>query len=86
MVIGIANFLLESRVIVQNVMDLDIIEKIIKIFFDMREDSLMQWIEDNKLKDKVNHVADKYEDDVLTKLNDATNILETCGRRNLCYL
>ena len=52
----------------------------------MREDSLMQWIEDNKLKDKVNHVADKYEDDVLTKLNDATNILETCGRRNLCYL
>ena len=46
----------------------------------------MQWIEDNKLKDKDNHVADKYEDDVLTKLNDATNILETCERRNSCYL
>ena len=60
----------------------------------MREDRLIQRIEDdveemgesNKLKDKVYHAADKYKYDVLTELNDAKNILKTCGKIYACLV
>ena len=66
----------------------------IKIFYDMRGDSLIQQIEDDidemgediELEDKINLVADKYKDDVLVKLNDAKNKLEATGWSYLCFV
>ena len=64
-----------------------------RIFFDMRGNSLIQRIEDDideigediELDDKVNRVADKYRDNILEKLNIAKNMLKECGWRYLCF-
>ena len=64
------------------------------IFFDMREDSLIQQIEDDideigedsELDDKVNQVVDKYRDDILDKLNNAKKMLKECGWSYLCFI
>ena len=60
----------------------------------MRGDSLIQKIEDDidemgediELEDKINQLADKYQDDALAKLNDAKNILEAAGWSYLCFV
>ena len=65
----------------------------IRIFYDMRGDRLIQQIEYDidemgeyiELDDRVNQVADKYHDDVLVKLNNAKNNLDTRGWSYLCF-
>ena len=66
----------------------------IRNFYDIRGDSLMQQIEDDidemgeyiKLEDRANQIADEYHDNVLVKLNNAKNKLDTCGWSCLCLV
>ena len=78
----------------QGVSVLKMMAAFIRIFYDMRSDSLIQKIEDDidemgeyiNLEDRVDQVTDKYRDDVLVKLNNAKNKLDTRGWSYLCLV
>ena len=82
------------RLLTVTIARLNIPVAFIRIFYDTRGDSLIQRIEDDidemgeyiKLEDRVDQVTDKYRDDVLVKLNNAKNKLDTRGWSYLCLV